>query len=224
MNKHEQDIIDRWRVNAKPWTEAIESAAISSRETVTNAAVIAAVLRHRPRRVLDVGCGEGWLMRQLAGHGISVTGLDAVPELVERAKQQGSKDCYCLCYGELGEVEWPHLFDLAVCNFSLLGEDIVAPLRAVRSSLAPSGRLIVQTLHPCFIGLDGGYRSAWQEGSWQGLPAPLRDGFNGAPPWYFRRLCDWLDAFSAAGFQLQGLSEPGPEGSPPLSLIFDLSC
>ena len=36
--------------------------------------------------MLDIGCGEGWLARALEAEGIRVTGIDAVPGLIERAR------------------------------------------------------------------------------------------------------------------------------------------
>ena len=41
------------------------------------------------RRVLDLGCGEGWLARALAAGGLDVTGVDGAPALVEAATAAG---------------------------------------------------------------------------------------------------------------------------------------
>ncbi|WP_221176052.1 class I SAM-dependent methyltransferase [Brevibacillus nitrificans] len=37
------------------------------------------IIRYRPSRVLDVGCGEGWLARTLNEEGIDVVGIDGSP-------------------------------------------------------------------------------------------------------------------------------------------------
>ena len=42
-----------------------------------------------PSTVLDIGCGEGWLVRALAERGIRAIGVDVVPSLIERATQAG---------------------------------------------------------------------------------------------------------------------------------------
>ena len=224
MSDNEEKILQRWQRNAEPWVMALDQQAIASRVSVTNGAIVAAVLGHQPQRVLDVGCGEGWLMRELAEHGIQVAGFDAVPELVAMARERGSKDCQCIAYDALNTFEWPHTFDLAVCNFSLLGESVEEPLRALKSALSVRGRLLVQTLHPCFSALENAYRPGWLEGSWQGLPDELRQQFKDAPPWYFRRLSDWIRMFSAAGYRLESITEPGYEdGTLPLSIVFELS-
>ena len=41
-----------------------------------------AVLALQPERVLDLGCGEGWLCRALLANEIEAVGIDGVPELV----------------------------------------------------------------------------------------------------------------------------------------------
>ena len=58
-----------WQSNANAWTQAVRSASIESRRLATDQAVVDAVMRARPSRVLDVGCGEGWLTRALSTRG-----------------------------------------------------------------------------------------------------------------------------------------------------------
>jgi hypothetical protein len=75
---HEEQINRSWNANAKPWARAIQTGSIQSRTLVTDRAIIEAVSSMAPRRVLDVGCGEGWLARALSARGMTVTGVDAV--------------------------------------------------------------------------------------------------------------------------------------------------
>ncbi|HSK40392.1 MAG TPA: hypothetical protein VK943_11555, partial [Arenibaculum sp.] len=58
-------LADSWTANAGLWTQAVRSGAIASRRLATDDAVVRAVAARRPRRVLDLGCGEGWLARAL---------------------------------------------------------------------------------------------------------------------------------------------------------------
>lgn len=223
MGDSEKQIVESWQRNAAPWVAALDQQAIASRVAVTNGAIVNAVLSHHPQCVLDVGCGEGWLMRELAGHGIDVAGFDAVAELVAEAKARGSMNCQCIAYEALDTVVWPQTFDLAVCNFSLLGESVEQPLRSLKQALSASGHLLVQTLHPCFITRGESYCSTWLKGSWEGLPDHLHRQFKDAPPWYFRTLSDWSFVFQQAGYSIAKIDEPRmDDGSLPLSILFEL--
>ena len=83
----DEKILASWHNNAMPWTTAVREHQIASRRLVTDLAIIDAVLSFAPASVLDLGCGEGWLTRALAHVGIAASGVDAVAELIEQAKQ-----------------------------------------------------------------------------------------------------------------------------------------
>ena len=66
----DEKIIDSWHKNATPWTAAVREQRIESRKLVTDHAIVDAVMSRRPDSVLDIGCGEGWLVRALAARGV----------------------------------------------------------------------------------------------------------------------------------------------------------
>ena len=85
-------VVDSWEHNATPWTSAVRENRIESRSLVTNQAIIDAVMSRSPSTVLDIGCGEGWLIRSLAELGVSGIGVDAVPAPIEcAARTSGDK-------------------------------------------------------------------------------------------------------------------------------------
>lgn len=65
MDKNEKRILDSWQMNASLWAQAIRQQQIYSRAIATDAAILKAVSQLNPRTFLDIGCGEGWLSRQL---------------------------------------------------------------------------------------------------------------------------------------------------------------
>ncbi|MGH8158903.1 MAG: class I SAM-dependent methyltransferase [Rhodanobacter sp.] len=211
-------ILDSWRTNAMPWTVAVRKQQIESRRLVTDQAIVDAVLGRSPHSVLDIGCGEGWLARALASHGISVIGIDAIPALVEQARQAGGGDFRAMSYEDVAAGKFNEAVDVVVCNFALLGNESVAGLLgAVRSLLKPHGSLLIQTLHPLVACGEHPYQDGWQHGSWTGFSADFSD----PAPWYFRTLESWIKLLADNGLRLLEMREPlHPQTQKPVSVIF----
>jgi SAM-dependent methyltransferase len=208
-------IIDSWNKNAAPWTTAVRDGEIESRTLVTNRAIVDAVRSLAPATGIDIGCGEGWLVRALDG--IAMIGVDVVPGLVEAARQAGGGDFRTMSYEEIAQGRLNLALDVAICNFSLLGDASVTGLfRAAPSFLRPGGAFVVQTMHPAAACGDAPYRDGWREGSWDGFNA----GFTDPPPWYFRTLASWIKLYGDHGLQLREVREPlHPRTGKPASLI-----
>ena len=214
----DEKILESWGKNAVPWTAAVRERRIDSRRLVTDQAIVDAILDCSPRSVLDVGCGEGWLVRELARHRIEAKGVDAIDQLIEAAREAGGGDFRVLSYEQIAAGELVTSVDAIVCNFSLLGRKSVEGVFAAAPSLLnPRGSLIVQTLHPAMACGELPYRDGWRQGSWSGFGAAFSD----PAPWYFRTLESWTRLFADHGFRLIELREPAhPDSQLPASVIF----
>jgi 2-polyprenyl-3-methyl-5-hydroxy-6-metoxy-1,4-benzoquinol methylase len=212
-------IVESWRKNAAPWTQAVRENQIESRTLVTNHAVVEAVLSQEPRTVLDIGCGEGWLARSLSERGIRVTGVDVVPDLIEQAKRAGGADYRVGSYEDVAAGALNVLVDVAVANFSLIGkESVELLLEATPRLLNPGGSLVIQTLHPVMMSVDGThpYEDGWRSGSWSGF----NDRFTDPAPWYFRTIGSWVRLLTRSKLHVLELREPiHPVSHAPASLI-----
>lgn len=210
-------IVQSWSRNSDPWVAAVRGKQIASRAVATDAAVIEAVRSCAPQTGVDLGCGEGWLVRALPE--VNMVGVDAIAGLVEaaRAASGGKGDFRVLSYEEIAEGKLALASDVAVCNFSLIGEASTAGLlRAAPTYLRPGGTLIVQTVHPLMACGEAPYADGWREGSWAGFSSDFKD----APPWYFRTIASWVRLFVDSGLRLVSLREPvHPETGKPVSLI-----
>lgn len=202
--EQEARIIESWHNNARPWAKAISDKQITSRETVTNHAILDAVQQGNPRSLIDIGCGEGWLCRMLESSGIRCLGVDAIPKLLDSAKKYGGEYRQC-AYEDLATADFGQRFDCAVSNFALLGKhSSEAVFAAVPRLLSDNGRFIVQTLHPETACGDLPYKDGWREGSWAGFS----EDFDKPAPWYFRTLSSWEALFPTFGLELIERWEP----------------
>jgi 2-polyprenyl-3-methyl-5-hydroxy-6-metoxy-1,4-benzoquinol methylase len=211
-------IVESWHENAASWVQAVRAHEIESRRLVTDQAIIDAIEQRAPRSLLDLGCGEGWLIRALAGKGMRLIGIDVVPTLIEHARSAGGGEFHVASYESIAAGDVRITTDAVVCNFSLLGkESVEATCAAMPSLLTPGGAFILQTLHPLIACGDAPYEDGWREGSWQGFNRQ----FSQPPPWYFRTLGTWMTLLRESGMSVQSIQEPRhPVTGRPVSLIF----
>jgi 2-polyprenyl-3-methyl-5-hydroxy-6-metoxy-1,4-benzoquinol methylase len=217
-NFSDQKIVDSWMKNVQPWVQAVRCGEIESRLLVTNKSITDAIFSRTPKSVLDVGCGEGWLSRELAKSGIQTLGIDIVPSLIDFARKAGGGRFECMPMSEVTFENLHEKFDTVACNFSLLGNESVDQLfRNALSLLQKGGALIIQTIHPMTGCGDGKYEDGWREGSWAGF----NDQFSDPAPWYFRTMESWKVLFTENGYRLCNTLEPlNPKTNLPASVIF----
>lgn len=209
-----------WESNAANWIRAVRGGGIASRKAATDEAILQAILRRRPRRLLDVGCGEGWLVRRIGGlTGCAAVGIDGSAALIEAARDADPSGRYWrLTYDQLvaGERPMGDRFDVIAVNFALFDEAAAALLASLRPLMTPDGALIIQTLHPAAI--DGGTE---ERDGWRCEDFAAFQGEGWTPmPWFYRTLESWHVVVGEAGLELLDLAEPtAAAGEPPLSLL-----
>lgn len=187
---------DCWERNAGLWMRAVREGLIPSRIRATNAAVVDAMARLGARTVLDIGCGEGWLARQIPA--VRFTGFDASAELIEAARRDSPGEFHVLSYEAF--VRDPRAvggpFDAAVANFSLFDADVTALLGAAGEV---SEWLVVQTLHPSAATAGRQverFDSLASLGGW----APME--------WHNRSREEWESQIEGAGWRIAQIEEP----------------
>ena len=216
------EILQSWEANAGAWMATIDNHELESRRLVTNDAIINTVLRRCPKKVLDLGCGEGWLSRELRKNGLQVWGSDAVQSFIDTAIERDGGFYFRYSYEEIiaGQHRLPVPFDVIVINFALLDKEVTEKLlQSLVLLLRKDGCTIIQTLHPFTIASAEEYRSGWKGGSWNGMNREFVLPYQ----WYFRTFEDWIKLFTRLGYVLEELKEPvHPQTGKPVSVIFVL--
>jgi 2-polyprenyl-6-hydroxyphenyl methylase/3-demethylubiquinone-9 3-methyltransferase len=100
-------------------------------------------------RVLDIGCGTGFLLERLAERGFSGIGIDLSPESVEHATRRlaeiGASDRLSAVVGSAYEPPAGPFDLIALTDVLEHLEDPRACLAALRAQLAPGGLLVIST-------------------------------------------------------------------------------
>ena len=175
-------------------------------------------MRHEPRRVLDVGCGEGWLTRALANRGVEVVGVDGCAALVDRACEKGGGCFRAIGYDDIiaDRAILGQSYDIIVCNFSLLGEEIGDLLRSLQQAIVSDGHLLIETIHPFTSSQEQPYVDGWKTETFNNFGGAFREPM----PWYFRTVSSWFQQVSESGWRICEFEEPiHPQTQIPLSLL-----
>jgi trans-aconitate methyltransferase len=146
-------------------------------------------------RILDIGCGDGYLTEKLASLGATVVGLDFSPELVGAARQRGLE----VRHGNAEELDFNAEFDGVFSNAAMhwmRRADAVAA--GVMRALVPGGRFVGE-----FAGAGNAriIRAAVHD-------ALARRGFdpNEVDPWYLPEEDEYRAVLEAVGFRVTSIA------------------
>jgi ubiquinone/menaquinone biosynthesis C-methylase UbiE len=207
-------VSDHWDDNAQFWVNIIRERRDRYRTGLTDEAILTLIGAYENLDVLDVGCGEGYMARELVNRGARhVDGIDKSAALIAAAR---SAEIPAARFGEGDAADLPfspESFDLVLANHLLNNlRDIKLPISEFARVLRPSGRLIALIRHPCFYG----YRRtlAWTDYfSQRAIEHPFRvDGLTSpatAVTW-LRPLEAYAEAITGSGLYLTKLTEPHP--------------
>ena len=166
------------------------------------------------RRILDAGCGSGPLFAALRDQGAIVTGIDASTKMLELARRRLGDDAD-LQVADLGSpLPFPDgAFNDVIASLVLhYLEDWGPALAELRRVLKPGGRLIVSVDHPFAVNLM--HREAGRKpdyfATYNHTAEWTMGGQTALMSFWHRPLHAMTDAFTAAGFRIAVISEPGP--------------
>lgn len=216
------EIKSSWNKNAEEWVKIIQNDGIPSRK-FTNPAILEEIKELKGSTVADIGCGEGWLTREMEKLGWKATGLDATVDLIKDARQRSDQIFEVFTFEDIikGEKIPNAPFDAAVFNFCLYVKNgLIELLSNTLKQLSPKGSLVIQTLHPYFLLQNNlPYKSQWISDSWKGLPGNFTDGHS----WYARTMEDWVQELNQIEHIEFNIKEVLNDDDKPISLIIKIN-
>jgi len=160
------------------------------------------------QRVLDAGCGEGYLARVLAAAGARVTGMDISPRLIEQARQKNPRGTIDYRVADLSQPlpEQAGSFG-AVASYLVLNDvpDYRGFAHTIASVLTPGGKTVLAFNNPYYGVLSRHVTDYFDSGRvspYRGLWAADIKVY-----YYHRTLEEYLDAFLSSGLRLTKLAD-----------------
>jgi SAM-dependent methyltransferase len=148
-------IQDEWEANAEAFTKLISDRGTPHHREILNPCVERLIGDVKDKKILDAGCGEGYLSRYYSRKGAIVTGVDISSKLIEKSIDLSEKaevdvefilGNICNLTG-IGNLE----YDLVLCNLVLLNipclNDALSEFHRI---LRHDGELVFSIVHPAF--------------------------------------------------------------------------
>jgi 2-polyprenyl-3-methyl-5-hydroxy-6-metoxy-1,4-benzoquinol methylase len=155
--------IERWGSMPREVLEAMEPDGDFAKRHVLNPVLLRVLGDVRGRRVLDAGCGHGYLSRMLASRGAHVVGVEPGQVLFDYAVEKEGERRQGIRYVQADlcrALDLGSPFDACVASMVLPAiPDWKLALRTCVEALAPGGLLVLTVTHPCFERLW----STWRE-------------------------------------------------------------
>ena len=138
--------LSKWIESADAWITSQGAAGDWSRREILDPALEKILVNVQGRTILDLGCGEGRYSRVLKENGALVTGLDPVPQFIERARRLDSESTYVEGVAESLPFA-DRAFDIVLSYLSIVDiADLAAAALEIGRVLRPEGRLFIATI------------------------------------------------------------------------------
>jgi 2-polyprenyl-3-methyl-5-hydroxy-6-metoxy-1,4-benzoquinol methylase len=169
----------------------------------------------RGRRVLDAGCGNGYLSRMLAERDAQVVGVEPTDVMVTFAREKETELAQGVAYVQADLARLPDLggpFDAVVCSMVLMAiPDWRPAMRACVAALRPGGVFVFAVVHPAFEELFGTWREHGEYRSRRYLAEYEIAGPTGTD--FHRPISAYLNELASLGCRLREFVEPGLDPS-----------
>lgn len=209
------NIVKRWDEIADIWEKKMGDDGDLVHQLLINPVVFEFIEKvfKQHNTVIDIGCGNGYLIPKLEEFSLSVYGLDFSKNMLKYAEKRISNPDRLIHLN----VEKPdklilnkflQKFDIAIANFLLDSlKNLEKAIATINMILKKDGYLIVSIAHPWFY---------IEHGNFLKDPSYLKEGkyyvklnsLNFYLPYYFRRLETYFTTFRKHQFEFIEIKEP----------------
>ena len=223
----DEDVAASWNAKADLWDDWYDEEGDSNRKYQSDEVLFDLLGEVAGQRILDAGCGQGYLCRILARRGASVVGVENSQRFYELALGYQAEEPLDIVYHRGSISEMPYLedasFDAIASNYVLMdARDYQGAVREFARVLKPGGVAVVLFLHPCFHAPGNGWlrqppdslrreeRVRWLVDQYfhRGMVQFNYLPFDTPFIYFHRTLSDYYGAFLAAGLRVADLREP----------------
>ncbi len=231
-----EEVAAYWEKNAAAWTTMARQGYDVCRNHLNTPNFMAMLPDVKGLEGLDVGCGEGFNTRMVAGLGARMTGVDICEKFLEFAKQSESEEPSGITFQLASAQDLPfqsESFDFVMSTMAMMDmPDIARAVAEVFRVLKPGGFFQFSICHPCFqtalfewthdqsgepTGLICGdyFQEETEkvlEWTFTSAPPEMKNEFgNFVIPTYFKTLSGWMNMLLDTGFTLERFTEPCPD-------------
>ncbi len=204
------DAVKAWSEVPQELIENFGDEGDATRRYLLNPVIFQLLGDVKGKHVLDAGCGQGYLSRQLARRGAIVTGVEPAQPWYRYALQREQREPLGISYlcEDLASAQLKSdLFDEVIASMVFMDiPDYLPALRNCVAALKPGGGLLISLLHPCFE--EPG--SEWQKKGYVEVREYFRARAVRQTCGYFihRPLSTYLNDLIDQGCMLQKIIEP----------------
>jgi ubiquinone/menaquinone biosynthesis C-methylase UbiE len=217
------DVIERWNRHAELYATGCSKYGDRNKEVLSTPVILKMLGHVAGKRVLDAGCGEGYLSRLLAESGASVTAVDYSQAFLDIARKRTPDDTAIeYVHANLEQLDGlgDSVFDVVVSSLVIQGvPHYQAAIAEIFRVLRPGGTCVLAMTHPCFSSAGAWVKDAagrklyWKIDHYfdeRASEIPWPPDADSTPLNFHRTLTSYFRALIDTGFVIEDLEEPQP--------------